>query len=155
MPFILLGLALLGAFVYGLVRLYQCVATAFGAMAGAAAVLVVLAVLTAMFLAWLRRYRAIHGRRIRGERIVSLSGDWGSLRLDADRKNGVIEMNGQREVLIFADIAEARPEARQGRWYIVLTLRHHKQDTWAMPTPDEATAKRWATIFRLAAAQKL
>lgn len=57
MPFILLGLALIGAFIYGLVRLYQRVAGAFGVLAGTVAVLAILAVLSALFLAWLRRYR--------------------------------------------------------------------------------------------------
>ncbi len=155
MPFILFGLALIVAFVYGLVRLYQTVAAAFGAWAGSAAVLVVLAALTALGMAWLRHYRAIHGRRIGGERVLSLAGEWGSLRLDAERKNGVLEMAGQREVLIFADIAEARPEARQGRWHVVLTLRHHKQAEWVIPVPDRNAASRWEKIFRLAAAQKL
>lgn len=154
-PFILLGLALIGAFIYGLVRLYQKVASTFGMLAGTAAVLAVLAVLAALGMAWLRRYRAIHGRRVNGKRVVAISGDWGSLRLDAEHKNGVLEIGGQREVLIFADIAEARPQARQGRWHVVLTLRHHKQPEWVIPMPDRDTASRWEKIFRLAAAQKL
>lgn len=155
MPIILLGLAILIAFIYGLVRLYQNVTAAFGAMAGAAAVIAILAALTALFLAWLRRYRAIHGRRVGGERVLTLAGDWGTLKVDAERKNAVIEMNGQREVLIFADIANSRPEAREGRWYIVLALHHHKQAEWAIPVPDRNAASRWETIFRLAALQKL
>lgn len=155
MPFILLGLALIAAFVYGLALLYRNVAAAFGTLAGAGAVLAILAALTALGVAWLRRYRAVHGRRINGERVVRLEGDWGSLRLDAERKNGVLEMGGQREVLIFADIGEARPEPRQGRWFVVLTLHHHRQAEWAIPMPDRDTATRWEKIFRLAAAQKL
>lgn len=155
MPLIILGLAVVAAFIYGLVRLYQKVGAAFGALAGAAAVLAILAALTALFLAWLRRYRAIHGRRIKGERVLTLSGDWGSLKIDAERKNGVLEMDGQREVLIFADIAAARPEARQGRWYLLLTLHHHKQAEWIIPMPDRDASSRWEKIFRLAAAQKL
>jgi len=154
-PFILLGLALIGAFIYGLVRLYQRVAGAFGVLAGTVAVLAILAVLSALFLAWLRRYRAIHGRRLHGEREVMVSGEWGSLRLDAERKNGVLQMDGQREVLIFADIADAQPQARQGRWHVMLSLRHHRQAEFAIPMPDRATAARWQKILRLAAAQKL
>lgn len=155
MPIILLGLAVIAAFVYGLVRLYQTVAAAAGTLAGTAAVLAVLAVLTALFVAWLRRYRAIHGRRVKGERILALRGDWGNLRIDAERKNGVLEMGGQRQVMIFADIDGARPEARQGHWYVVVALQHHKQAEWAIPVPDRDTANRWAKIFRLAAQQKL
>lgn len=155
MPFILLGLAVLAAFVYGMVRLYQAVTAMAGMLAGAGAVIVVLAVLTACFVAWLRRYRAIHGRRVKGERILSLQGDWGSLRIDAERKNGVLEMHGQRQVLIFADIDSAQPEARQGRWYVNVTLRDARQPAWVIPVPNSDAANRWAKIFRLAAVQKL
>jgi len=154
-PFILLGLALLGAFIYGVVQLYQNVAAAFGALAGAAAVFALLAALAAAGMRWLQRYRAIHGRRIGGERVIALTGEWGSLKLDAERKNGVLEMNGQRVVLIFADIAEARSVAVGGRWHVALTLRHHAPADWTIPVPDSRTAGRWAKIFKLAAAQRL
>ncbi|MFJ5383452.1 hypothetical protein ACIPID_17425, partial [Cupriavidus sp. CER94] len=63
MPFILLGIAILVAFVYGLVRLYQLVTAASGMLAGAAADILILAILAALCVAALRRYRAIHGRR--------------------------------------------------------------------------------------------
>ena len=155
MPIILLGLALLGAFIYGVVLLYLNVAAAFGTLAGTAAVLALLAALTAAGVRWLQRYRAIHGRRIGGERVLALTGEWGSLKLDADRKNGVLVMNGQRVVLIFADIAEARPVAVGGRWHVALTLHHHAPADWTIPVPDSNTAGRWVKIFKLAAAQKL
>ena len=155
MPFILLGLALLAAFVYGVAQLYLKVTAAFGALAGAAAVIALLAALTALGMRCLRRYRAIHGRRIGGERVLALTGEWGSLKLDAERKNGVLEMHGQRVVLIFADIAEARAVADGGKWHVALTLRHHARADWAIPVPDSGTAGRWSKIFRLAAAQKL
>jgi hypothetical protein len=154
-PFILLGLALLAAFVYGVAQLYLKVTAAYGALAGTAAVLALLAALTALGVRWLQRYRAIHGRRVNGERVLALTGDWGSLRLDAERKNGVLEMNGQRVVLIFADIAAVRPVATGGQWQIALTLRHHTPADWSIPAPDGATASRWTRIFTLAAAQKL
>jgi len=154
-PFILLGIALIAAFVYGLVRLYQVVTAASGMLAGAAADILILAVLTALGVAWLRRYRAIHGRRVRGERILALHGEWGSLKVDAERKNGVLEMNGQRQVLIFADIDGARPEARQGRWYVVVALRHSRQGEWVIPVTNRDAANLWTKIFRLAALQKL
>jgi hypothetical protein len=46
-------------------------------LAGTAADILILAILTALCVAWLRRYRAIHGRRIKGERVLALqaSGD--------------------------------------------------------------------------------
>lgn len=155
MPFILLGIAIIVAFVYGLVRLYQRVTAASGMLAGAAADILILAILTALCVAWLRRYRAIHGRRVNGERILALHGEWGSLKVDAERKNSVLEMNGQRQVLIFADIEAARPEARQGRWYVVVTLRHGKAGEWVVPVASRDAANLWAKIFRLAASQKL
>ncbi|SDP06879.1 hypothetical protein SAMN04488595_104151 [Ralstonia sp. 25mfcol4.1] len=154
-PFILLGIAILAAFVYGLVRLYQLVTAASGTLAGAAADILILAILAALCVAWLRRYRAIHGRRVKGERILALHGDWGSLKVDAERKNCALEMNGQRQVLIFADIEAARPEARQGRWYVVVALRHGKPAEWVIPVANRDAADLWAKIFRLAAVQKL
>ncbi len=155
MPFILLGIALVVAFVYGLVRLYQAVTSASGMLAGIAAVVLVLAILTALGLGWLRRYRAIHGRRVKGERVLTLQGEWGSLKVDAERKNSVLEMNGQRQVLIFADIDDARPEARQGRWYVVVAVRHGRQGDWVVPVANRDAANLWTKIFRLAALQKL
>ncbi|PLP98172.1 hypothetical protein [Cupriavidus pauculus] len=155
MPILLLGVAVIAAFVYGLVRLYQMVTATSGMLAGAAADILILAILTALCVAWLRRYRAIHGRRIKGERILALQGDWGSLKVDAERKNSVLEMNGQRQVMIFADIDGARPEARQGRWYVVVALRHSRQGEWVIPVANRDAANLWTKIFRLAALQKL
>lgn len=155
MPFIIFGIAVIAAFVYGLVRLYQLVTAASGMLAGVGAVVLVLAVLTALCLNWLRRYRAIHGRRVKGERVLLLHGDWGSLRVDAERKNAALETNGQRQVVIFADIDAARPEARQGRWYVIVTLRHSKPGEWVIPVASRDAASLWSKIFRLAAVQKL
>jgi len=154
-PIILLGLALLGAFIYGVVLLYTKIAADFGALAGTAAVLALLAALTALGVRWFRRYRAIHGKRVNGERVLTLTGEWGSLKLDAERKNGVLEMHGQRIVLIFADIANARAVASGGKWQVDLTLHHHTPADWTIPVPDSGTAGRWAKIFKLAAVQKL
>ncbi|MGO4307435.1 hypothetical protein [Cupriavidus sp. RAF12] len=155
MPLILAGLALIAAFVYGVVKMYQKVAAAFGVVAGAAAVIALLAALTALGMMALRRYQAVHGKRIQRERILSLSGDWGSLRVDAERKNGVLEMDGQRIVMIFADIAQARAVRQESGWTVALTLDHHAQADWTIPVKDAGTARRWAKIFTLAAAQKL
>jgi hypothetical protein len=149
------GAGVTGAFVYGVVQLYLKVAAAYGAIAGTAAVVALLAALTALAVRWLQRYRAIHGKRVNGERVLMLTGDWGSLRLDAERKNGVLEMNGRRVVLIFADIGEARAVAADGKWHIALTLHHHTPADWKIPVADGSTANRWSKIFTLAAAQKL
>lgn len=155
MPFILLGLAVIAAFLYGLVRLYQTVSATFGELAGSIVDLAIVLTLVALGIAWLRRYRSIHGRRVKGERVLTLAGEWGTLKVDAERKNSVLEMHGQREVMIFADIDAARPEARQGRWFVVVASRLHRQGGWSIPMPDRNQADRWVKIFRLAAQQKL
>lgn len=46
----------------------------------------------ALCVAGLRRYRAIHGRRVKGKRLLALHGEWRTLRTDAERTNGVLEM---------------------------------------------------------------
>ena len=58
-------------------------------------------------------------------------------------------------MVIFADIDAARPEARQGRWYVIVTLRHSKPGEWVIPVASRDAASLWSKIFRLAAVQKL
>lgn len=155
MPFILLGFAVLGALIYGAIRLYQTVAAAFGAIAGAGAVVLATALLFALVAGFVRRYRAIHGVNVKGERILSLAGPWGSLRVDAEQKRGTLALDDARSRFIFADIAGAEPTNDQGTWVLALSLKHNAQPLWRIPMPTRTEARRWAKIFSLAAEQKL
>lgn len=155
MPFIIAALALVGLLVYGAVRLYAMVAGAYGALAGAAAVLVAVALLAAMVVTFVRRHRAIHGVNVKGQRIVSLKGDWGQIAVDAEQKRGTLRLHGQDARFLFADIAGADAAERDGAWVLALRLKHQAQAEWAIPMRDRGEAKRWAKIFALAATQEL
>ncbi|MDF3836530.1 hypothetical protein P3W85_26775 [Cupriavidus basilensis] len=155
MPFIIAGLALIGALIYGAIQLYMTVSAALGAFAGAAAVLFCAAVLGGLMAGMVRRYRAIHGVTVKGERILSLARPWGSIRIDAEQKRGALDVGGAQARFIFADIESAEPLAKDGKWALGLHLAHHAQGDWHFPMKDRKEAQRWAKIFSLAATQKL
>ncbi|WP_059411305.1 hypothetical protein [Cupriavidus basilensis] len=155
MPFILAGLALIGALIYGAVRLYATVAALSGPLAGAAAVAAGAALLAALAAGLLRRYRAIHGRKVDGERIVAVAGSWGSLRIEADNKRGYLDLGGQQAKFLFADIAGAAAADNGGTWMLGLALEHNAQARWDIPMASRKEALRWEKIIGLAAAQRL
>ncbi|NUA31629.1 hypothetical protein [Cupriavidus basilensis] len=155
MPFIIAGIALIGALIYGAVRLYATVAAAYGAIAGTAAVLFCAALLAAFVASLVRRYRAIHGVKINGERILSLEGAWGTMRVDPERKRGALDVDGQQAKFIFADIASATALENGSAWMLALHLEHQAQGNWQIPMASRKEALRWAKIFDLAAVQKL
>ncbi|CAG9173530.1 hypothetical protein [Cupriavidus pinatubonensis] len=155
MPFILLGLALIGALIYGLVRLYHAVADAAGTLAGSGAVALAIALLAALIADGVRRWRAIHGVRRQGERILTVDGMWGSLRIDADRKLGTVVLGDVQSRFIFADIAGAEPVTDADTWALALRLEHNARPLWQIPMPTRTHARRWAKILALAAQQKL
>ncbi|MGO4325500.1 hypothetical protein AB4Z48_06725 [Cupriavidus sp. 2TAF22] len=155
MPFIIAGLALIGALIYGAVRLYAAVAAMYGSLAGTAAVATGVALLAALAASLLRRYRAIHGKKINGERVVSLAGPWGSIRIDAENKRGYLDLGGRQAKFLFADIAGAKAADIGGRWTVGLALEHHAQASWELPMASRKEALRWEKIIGLAAAQQL
>ncbi|WP_420993222.1 hypothetical protein ACKI2N_013825 [Cupriavidus sp. 30B13] len=155
MPFIIAGFALLGALIYGAVRLYAAVDAMSGPLAGAAAVAAGVALLAALAAGLLRRYRAIHGKTVDGARVVSLAGPWGSVRIDADNKRGYLDVGGQQAKFLFADIAGAQATDNGGRWTLALRLEHNAQASWEIPVANRKEARRWEKILGLAAAQKL
>lgn len=95
MPFIIAALALIGLLIYGAVRLYAEVASAYGAVAGGAAVLLAAALIAGAVVSLVRRYRAVHGVNVKGQRIVSLSGSWGQVAVDAEQKRGSLRLHDQ------------------------------------------------------------
>ena len=155
MPFIIAAFALVGLLIYGAVRLYAMVASAYGAMAGSAAVLVATALLAGAVVTLIRRYRAVHGVNVKGQRIVSLSGGWGQVAVDAEQKRGTLQLHGQDARFLFADIAGAEAKEREGVWTLALRLKHQAQADWTIPMRNRQEAKRWAKIFALAATQEL
>lgn len=155
MPFIIAGFALIGLLIYGAVRLYAVVAAAHGAAAGSAAVLVAVVLLAGAVITLIRRYRAVHGVNVKGQRIVSLSASWGQVSVDAEQKRGTLQLHGQNVRFLFADIGGADAIEREGAWTLALRLKHQTQADWTMPMRNRQEAKRWAKIFALAASQEL
>ncbi len=155
MPFIIAGFAAVGLLVYGAVRLYLMVALAYGAVAGGTAVLVATALLVGVIVTLVRRYRAIHGVNVKGQRIVSTSGSWGEIAVDAEQKRGTLQLHGQHARFLFADIAGADAAERDGAWTLALRLKHQAQAEWSIPMRNRQEAKRWAKILALAATQEL
>lgn len=155
MPFIIAGLALIGALIYGAVRLYIAVDAAFGWAAGTAAVAFYAALLAGSVASLVRRYRAIHGVKVKGERILLLEETWGLIQVDPERKRGSLDIGGQQTRFIFADIAGASPLESGGNWMLALRLEHNAQASWTIPMANRKQAMRWAKIFDLAAIQKL
>ncbi|CAJ0811977.1 hypothetical protein [Ralstonia flaminis] len=155
MPFIIAAFALVGLLIYGAVRLYVSVAAAYGAIAGGAAVLTAAALITGAVVSLIRRHRAVHGVNVKGQRIVSLSGSWGQIAVDAEQKRGSLRLHDQDARFLFADIAGADAVERDGAWSLVLRLKHQTQADWQIPMRNRQEAKRWAKIIALAATQEL
>ncbi|MBN4665501.1 hypothetical protein HUS70_07075 [Pandoraea nosoerga] len=155
MPFILLGLVILAGIAYGAVRLYGVVAAHFGTLAAVAAIVACGLGVAGLAADAVRRYRAVHGVRRDGKRLVRVAGEWGELALDADRKMGALRVDGREVRFVFSDVTSARPMSEGGRWSLAMTLAHHAQAEWCVPMADRAMARRWTKIFRLASAHRL
>lgn len=155
MPFILLALVALAGIVYGAVRLYAAVALRFGTLAAVATIVVCVLIVVWLVVDAVRRYRAVHGVRRDGKRLVSVSGEWGELTLDADRKMGTLRVDSHETRFVFSDVTSAHPENEGGRWSLTLELSHNAQPRWHVPMPGRALAQRWTKIFRLVNAHRL
>lgn len=154
MPLLLLPI-LLVALVLGAVWLYNQVALPFGPFAGFGAILAVIAAFVALIACLFRRYRAIHGTNIRGQRVLSTEGSWGVLRLSAGDKTGALTLQGKNADFIFADITQAQAVLEDDGWAVHLTLRHQFEGDWLIPMYGRKQAKRWEKILSYAASQKL
>ena len=155
MPFILLALVVLAGIIYGAVRLYAAVALRFGTLAAVATIVVCVLIVVWLVVDAVRRYRAVHGVRRDGKRLVSVGSEWGELTLDADRKMGTIRVDGRETRFVFSDVTSAHPVSEAGRWSLTLELAHNAQASWRVPMPGRSVAQRWTKIFRLASTHRL
>lgn len=155
MPFIIAALALLVAIVYGAVNLYATVAARFGALAAGAAILICAALIAGLAVCAVRRYRAVHGVTVKGERRLSLTGPWGSLNIRVEQKSGSLKLAQQAARFVFSDIESAVPAKHGKTWTLVVRLRHNARAEWILPMKNGREANRWARVFSLASAQKL
>jgi hypothetical protein len=154
MPLLLIPI-LLGAIAFGAYRLYASVAIRLGPLGGIAALVLATAAVVAVAAYFVRRYRLIHGKTVNGDRILELPGSWGRLTLDANRKQGSLDLHGLTAQFIFADIEDVANVERDGAQAVALRLRHAAQPEWHIPLSDGKQARRWVRILHLAAQQKL
>lgn len=154
MPLLLIPI-LLGAIVFGTLRLYAGIAARFGPAAGVATVVLAVMVVVGLIMWQVRRYRLIHGKVVNGQRMLELPGDWGQLELDADKKQGSLTLHDVTTRFIFADIAGVSRKEQNGVQVVALQLRHADQVEWHIPFKSGKQAHRWERILSLAAAQKL
>ena len=93
-----------------------------------------------------------HGQ---GRRILTLEGPWGSVRVDAEHKHGLLTLHEARSRFIFADIAGAEPGGADGKWSLALRTEHNARPLWQIPMASRKGSAALGGIFTLAAAQKL
>lgn len=141
---------LLAGLLFGLYRLYGAVASAWGALAGIAAVLAVTAVIAAAIALFVQRRRSLHGRRIHGERLLQVSGEWGRLLVNAEGRRARLRLHGQDVDFIFGDIADVVPSTDAQDPAVVLHLRTAPGREWRIPMPNQRQSRRWSKILTLA-----
>lgn len=152
---IVLAFILLGAIIYGAVALYMSVAATSGWLAGIGADLLVAAFIAALIAIFVHRYRAIHGKTVKGKRILSEKWPWGQIQIDTSEKRGTLTVSGKETQFIFADIADVHAMNQGTSWTVALHLEHNRQREWEIPMKDRKQARRWARILALAAEQNL
>ncbi len=155
MPILIAIPILIGLIIYAAIRLYAYVAQQFGWLAGLAAVILAAAVVVLVIVVCIWKYQRIHGRTVRGERILAMTGSWGSLSLDANQKRGRLALDGYDISFIFADIRQAMIDRDGARPVLLVQLDHAPQSDWRIPMDNANQARRWQKIVRFAAEQKL
>lgn len=146
---------LFGLIIFGEFRLYLWIANQFGWLAGVASVSATLLLACLMIMAAVRRYQRIHGKTVNRRRILTLSGPWGELTLDANEKRGDLVLQGKTASFIFADITDVQTSVIDGQALLRLQLAHTVTDNWAIPMENVAQSRRWHKILRYAALQRL
>jgi hypothetical protein len=84
-----------------------------------------------------------------------LKGPWGALKIDAEQKNGSLQLAEQAAQFVFSDIESATPVQHGEAWTLAVQLRHSIRAEWILPMKNGREAGRWAKVFSLASAQKL
>lgn len=155
MPFIIAALALSAAMLYGAIKLYTNVAAQFGSIAGIAAILICVALIVGLAAIAIRRHRAVHGVTVKGRRVLSLTGPWGALSINAEQKSGSLTLAEEAVQFVFSDIEDAIPVKRRETWMLVVRLKHSARSEWTLPMENGREANRWAKVFSLASTQSL
>ncbi|WGS51323.1 hypothetical protein LFL96_07415 [Paraburkholderia sp. D15] len=152
---IVVGLAALGALVYGVVWAFGALRAAFG-VGVAVGVAVLAALLVAAGLAyWLRRRKEVAPNVRDGDWTHSLQSDWGSVRIAAVKRFLEIRLGSEVGSYIFADLVKVDLRAQDGGWQVVLQVKDARHGVWVLPMRDKGEATRWWRVLGLAVREKL
>lgn len=154
MPIVVL-LAVVAALIYGAVWSFDALSVRFGEPVAIGAAVVV-AMLVAAALAWWRRRRREVAANIReGDWTHQLSGQWGTVRLAADKRLCDLQVEGVKGAYIFADLLQADTQAVGERWQLALKVKDAVRSEWVLPMNGARQARQWKRIFDLAIGQRL
>jgi hypothetical protein len=155
MPIIVALFALI-ALIYGAVRAFDDIKTAFGLpVALGVAVLVALLFAGAVAYAWRRRQQVASNVHGDGDWTHEIKGAWGSLRLAAAKRFWEIHLGDERASYIFADLVDAEVRTGEGQSWLAIQVADPRHREWLLPMAGKQQASQWQRILRLAKAQKL
>nr|WP_137959568.1 hypothetical protein [Burkholderia sp. 4M9327F10] len=152
---IVVGLAVLGALIYGAVWSFDALWAHFGIGVAVGVAVVVAGLLAAGVVYWLRRRREVAANIHDGDWTHELKAPWGWVRLAAGKRLCSVQLDGLRGDFIFADLVGADVEQVGGRWTLALKVRGGKCTVWSFPMQDARQARRWKRVFGLAMEQRL
>ncbi|CAD6522398.1 hypothetical protein LMG28727_01765 [Paraburkholderia kirstenboschensis] len=154
MPIIVALLALI-ALVYGAVRAFYALQSAFGtAVAVSVAVLAALLLIAAVAY-WLRRRKEVAPNIRDGNWTHRLDGTWGSVRLASGKRLCEVYLGPEQGAYIFADLRGADLVREGAQWQVALKVKDAAHGVWHLPMQSERQARQWRRIFLLAIDQKL
>jgi hypothetical protein len=152
---ILVVLIALAALVYGAVRAFYALQTAFGWTVAIGVAVLAGLLLIAVLAYWWRRRKAVAPNIRDGDWTHELKGTWGSVRLAAGKRLCEVRLGGEQGNYIFADLLGAQAQNRNAQWQVDLKVKGTARQDWVLPMQGERQARQWARIFSLAVQQKL
>ncbi|WP_087750334.1 hypothetical protein [Paraburkholderia caledonica] len=154
MPIIVALLALI-ALVYGAVRAFYGLQSAFGTTVAVGAAVLAAVLLIAAVAYWLRRRKEVAPNIRDGDWTHRLDGTWGSVRLASGKRLCEIYLGSEQSAYIFADLLGADMKRDGAQWQVALKVKDAAHGVWHLPMQSEGQAKQWRRIFLLAIDQKL
>lgn len=152
---IVVGVAVLVALIYGAVWSFDALRMHFGLGVAVGVAVVVIALIAAAVVYWLRRRREVAANIHDGDWTHELKADWGWVRLAAGKRLCEIQVDGQQGAYIFADLQGAEVVAVGEQFKLAVKVRDLKHPVWEVPMRDRGQAVQWQRVFGLAIEQRL
>jgi hypothetical protein len=152
---IVVGFAVLVALIYGAVWSFDALRAHFGLGVAVGVAVVVLALIAAGVMYWLRRRREVAANIHDGDWTHEVKGDWGMIRLAAGKRLCEIRVAGEQGAYIFADLQGADVAPVGEKWKLVVKVRDPKHSVWEVPMRDKGQGVQWQRVLGLAMQQKL